>query len=254
MYTFPPALPEAPPSPAGPPPPPGSPYTEESPPSSPVPLLTSNKAALPQPEGNSAESKTLNAAAAAADAAAAPAAPAEAPAAAAATAPAGAVAPDLILPASVMLSELATPSPQVSLPAATLAAAPEAALLPSASSQATELSPSVSSPTPAPASSENDTLNEPKAGLAGSLGSLIQLTSDNNLTAAQSNATFASNASQTVTQDGLLYDLRPEATTGPCQTIWQLIQLSPNLTVWAAIVEVKQSCRIAINSNINAGA
>lgn len=40
------------------------------------------------------------------------------------------------------------------------------------------------------------------------------------------------------TQDGMMYDLKGMASNGSCLTLWQLIQLSPNLTSWGNIIQV----------------
>ena len=41
-----------------------------------------------------------------------------------------------------------------------------------------------------------------------------------------------------LTQEGMMYDLKGIASAGACQTLWQLIQLSPNLTIWADAIQV----------------
>jgi len=41
-----------------------------------------------------------------------------------------------------------------------------------------------------------------------------------------------------LTQDGMMYDLKGIASNGSCLTLWQLIQLSPNLTSWAFTIQV----------------
>ncbi|KAL0025075.1 hypothetical protein WJX79_005262 [Trebouxia sp. C0005] len=40
-----------------------------------------------------------------------------------------------------------------------------------------------------------------------------------------------------LTQDGVMYDLKGIASNGSCLTLWQLIQLSPNLTSWAYTIQ-----------------
>ena len=41
-----------------------------------------------------------------------------------------------------------------------------------------------------------------------------------------------------LTQYGDVYDLRNVSLERPCKTLWQLMQLSPNLTTWAQAIEV----------------
>ena len=54
----------------------------------------------------------------------------------------------------------------------------------------------------------------------------------------QAVVTNASGEPPVLTQYGDMYDLRNAASAGTCKTLWQLMQLSPNLTCWAQAVEV----------------
>ena len=49
----------------------------------------------------------------------------------------------------------------------------------------------------------------------------------------------ASSEAPLATQYGVVYDLRNASSEGPCKTLWQLVQLSPNLTTWAQAIEVR---------------
>ena len=59
--------------------------------------------------------------------------------------------------------------------------------------------------------------------------------SPSNVTAAAQNL---SAEPPVLTQDGMMYDLKGIASNGSCLTLWQLIQLSPNLTSWAYTIQV----------------
>ena len=52
-------------------------------------------------------------------------------------------------------------------------------------------------------------------------------------------AVTASAEPPVLTEYGDVYDLRNVSLEAPCKTLWQLMQLSPNLTTWAQAIEVR---------------
>ncbi|DBA95813.1 TPA: Expansin-B5 [Trebouxia sp. C0004] len=236
VYTFPPSLPEAPPtlpeSPAQPPP--EFHATDGPPPSSPLPPLLNNTA--PSPDPPTLTQAPAEEASASADIAAAAVAAAPSPGLAETlSAPIGvskpAVAPSFTaLPAAPAPSKPleAAPAASACLTAPTVPAAPTAT--PVTTSAAAQ--PSLPAPTLVPA---NDTITSSLESNNSTAAAAAASLSPSNVTAAAQNLPAEP---LVLTQDGMMYDLKGIASNGSCLTLWQLIQLSPNLTSWASTQEL----------------
>ncbi len=235
VYTFPPSLPEAPPSlpesPAQSPPEPHA--TDGPPPSSPLPPLLNNTS--PSPDSPTPPQAPAKEAPAAADIAAA----------AVAAAPAPGLAETLFVPigssepavAPSFTALLAAPAPSTPLAAAPAASASPAAPTVPAAPTATPLTNSAAAQLSLPAPTlvpANNTITSSLESNSTSAAAAAPL-SPSNVTAAAQNLPAEP---LVLTQDGMMYDLKGIASNGSCLTLWQLIQLSPNLTSWAYIIQV----------------
>lgn len=227
VYTFPQSAPKASPS-ASPqaPPQPEPEATDGPPPSSPLPPLISTP--VPMLQSSAIASQTATSAA---------------------TVTAVAQAPDQTLPAVVMLSEGA-PEP-ASRPAvfdttAAIAAAPAPSTLlhPATAAASAATNPSeaeLSQLLQAQQHLPNQATQPAEYPITTSLksnGTAVEPTSAFNASAATTVATNTTAEPPILTQYGMMYDLKSAASEGSCKTLWQLLQLSPNLTSWADAIEV----------------
>ena len=238
VYTFPPSLPEATPtlpeSPALTPPEPHA--TDGPPPSSPLPPLLNNTS--PSPDSPTPSQAPAQ----------------ETPTAAVVSAAAVAAAPSPglaeTLPAPTSFSEPAVaPSfsavPAAPAPSKLLAAAPAAS-----ASSAAPTEPAASTATPltnlaaAQLSVPAPTLIPGNSTITSSLESSSTADASLSLSSVTAAAQNLSAEPLVLTQDGVMYDLKGIASNGSCLTLWQLIQLSPNLTSWAYTIQAmaKASC------------
>ena len=224
VYTFPQTVPKASYS-ATPeaPPQPEAQATDGPPPSSPLPPLPNTVVQSSQSPGG--------AAVAAAEAAVA----------------AAAMAPDHTLPASVMLSEGA-PEPASRLAIVNAAAAPapsSLAGLPAADYSLAVRTPSAEQLSQVLQTQQQHLPNQASQPVNDSIATSLQptstaegLTSTFNASAPTAVAVNTSAEPPILTPYGATYDLKTAAAERPCKTLWQLIQLSPNLTSWSEAIEV----------------
>ncbi|DBA72896.1 TPA: Expansin-B5 [Trebouxia sp. C0005] len=231
VYTFPPSLPEATPtlpeSPALTPPEPHA--TDGPPPSSPLPPLLNNTS--PSPDSPTPSQAPAQ----------------ETPTAAVVSAAAVAAAPSPglaeTLPAPTSFSEPAVAPSSSAVPAAPapsklLAAAPAAS-----ASSAAPTEPAASTATPltnlaaAQLSVPAPTLIPGNSTITSSLESSSTADASLSLSSVTAAAQNLSAEPLVLTQDGVMYDLKGIASNGSCLTLWQLIQLSPNLTSWAYTIQ-----------------
>ena len=156
--------------------------------------------------------------------------------------PEPAVAPSIsALPAAPAPSNplAATPAASASLAAPTEPAAPTAT--PVTNAAAAQLSLPAQTPIPANNSITSSLESNSTAAAAAPL-----LSPSNGTSAVQN----LSAEPLILTQDGMMYDLKGIASNGSCLTLWQLIQLSPNLTSWADVIQVpsKAQCQWSVGS------
>lgn len=167
-----------------------------------------------------------------------PLAAADSEGAAEAASAAAALGPEQNLSASVMLSE-GVSRPAVSLPSVNAAAS---AAAPAAAPSAAVMQGQLASSSPQPA----DDLIITSLKKSGTAPDGVPVT--------EAVALNASAETPLLTQYGAVYDLRNVSTDGPCKTLWQLMQLSPNLTTWVEAIEVIDLplvCLLPYNKNNN---
>ena len=168
----------------------------------------------------------------------------EAPAAAAmsaaalAAAPAPELAETLSVPSSFPEPAVApsfTPAPSQPLAAAPAASASPAAPTEPAAPTATPFTDAAAAQLSLPAQTPIPAINTITSSLeSNSTAMAAAALSPSNVTVAAQNL---SAEPLILTQDGMLYDLKGIASNGSCLTLWQLIQLSPNLTSWADTIQ-----------------